>query len=119
MNTHAPQPPTVCCHCDPGSSSPCRARRGQCSCSQILLAVKVTYGGLFSGFKPPLRALLAPSRAQAPERLASRELMKLPATPSTPAAASPAGLTPFESYYRKQRIVPDEEWPAFAARSSL
>ena len=41
--------------------------------------------------------------------------MKPPATPSTPAAASPAGLTPFESYYRKQRIVPDEEWPAFAA----
>ena len=42
--------------------------------------------------------------------------MKLPATPSTPAAASPAaGLTPFESYYQKQRIVPDEEWPAFAA----
>ena len=39
--------------------------------------------------------------------------MKLP--PSSPAAASPAGLTPFESYYRKQRIVPDEEWPAFAA----
>ena len=42
--------------------------------------------------------------------------MKLPATPSTPVAASPAGLTPFESYYRKQRIVPDEEWPAFAPR---
>ena len=41
VNTHAPQPPTLCCHCDPGSSSPCRARRGQCSCSQILLAVKV------------------------------------------------------------------------------
>ena len=38
-----------------------------------------------------------------------------PATPSSPAAASPAGLTPFESYYRKQRIVPDEERPAFAA----
>ena len=36
-------------------------------------------------------------------------------TPSSPAAASPAGLTPFESYYRKQRIVPDEERPAFAA----
>jgi 16S rRNA C967 or C1407 C5-methylase (RsmB/RsmF family) len=41
--------------------------------------------------------------------------MRVP-TPSTPAAASPAaGLTPFESYYRKQRIVPDDEWPAFAA----
>ena len=36
--------------------------------------------------------------------------MKLPSK-----APSPAGLTPFESYYRKQRIVPDEEWPAFAA----
>ena len=63
MNTHAPQPPTVCCHCDPGSSSPCRARRGQCSCSQILLAVKVIWPS-FPRFTPPLRALLAPSRAR-------------------------------------------------------
>ena len=33
--------------------------------------------------------------------------MRLPATPAA-AAGSPAGLTPFESYYQKQQIVPDE-----------
>ena len=67
VNTHAPQPPTVCSHCDPGSSSPCRARRDQCYCSQIMLAVKLIYTGLntsFPRFTPPLRALLAPSRAR-------------------------------------------------------
>ena len=62
----------------------------------------------------PRRALLAPSRTHGNHVGAIAQPWS-PATPSSPAAASPAGLTPFESYYRKQRIVPDEEWPAFAA----
>ena len=41
--------------------------------------------------------------------------MRLPPPPSTAAPTAFAGASAFESYYRKQQIVPEEEWPAFVA----